>query len=92
LNETSVKAPHILVIGLGNDLRGDDAVGRVLARRLRPEAGGVFRVLEASLEVQAVGRGVSVSHPEAEPFQAALTRPTDDGFRESLSDAPSPLR
>ena len=25
---------QILIIGLGNDYRGDDAVGRVLARRL----------------------------------------------------------
>ncbi|MBI4327505.1 MAG: hydrogenase maturation protease [Chloroflexi bacterium] len=50
MKETGVKAPRILVIGLGNDLRGDDAVGRLLARRLKTEAGSAFRVLEASGE------------------------------------------
>ena len=41
---------HILIIGLGNDYRGDDAVGRVLARRLQAIAGGNVRVMEESGE------------------------------------------
>ena len=41
---------QILIIGLGNDYRGDDAVGRVLARRLQAIAGDNVRVLEESGE------------------------------------------
>ena len=41
---------QILIIGLGNDYRGDDAVGRALARRLQVIAGGNVRVLEESGE------------------------------------------
>jgi hydrogenase maturation protease len=41
---------HILIIGLGNDYRGDDAVGRALARRLQVIAGSSVRVLEESGE------------------------------------------
>jgi hydrogenase maturation protease len=37
-----------LVIGLGNDYRGDDAVGHVVARRLKAIAGDSVRVLEES--------------------------------------------
>ena len=45
---------HILIIGLGNDYRGDDAVGRVLARRLQAIAGDDVRVLEESGEGAAL--------------------------------------
>jgi hydrogenase maturation protease len=41
---------QILVIGLGNDYRGDDAVGRALARRLQPIVGDDVRVMEESGE------------------------------------------
>ena len=41
---------QILIIGLGNDYRGDDAVGRALARRLQAIAGDYVRVLEESGE------------------------------------------
>ena len=41
---------QILIIGLGNDYRGDDAVGRVLARKLQAIAGDNVRVLEESGE------------------------------------------
>jgi hydrogenase maturation protease len=41
---------QILIIGLGNDYRGDDAVGRALARRLQAIAGGNVRVMEESGE------------------------------------------
>src|SRR6516225_3687071 len=41
---------HILIIGLGNDYRGDDAVGRVLARRLKAIEGDDVRVVEESGE------------------------------------------
>jgi hydrogenase maturation protease len=40
---------QILIIGLGNDYRGDDAAGRIVARRLAT-AGGNVRVLEESGE------------------------------------------
>jgi len=43
-----------LVIGLGNDYRGDDAVGRVVARRLKTIAGDAVRVLEESGEGAAL--------------------------------------
>ena len=43
-------ARRILIIGLGNDYRGDDAVGRALARRLQAIAGGNVRVMEESGE------------------------------------------
>ena len=45
---------QILIIGLGNDYRGDDAVGRVLARRLQAIAGDDVRVLEESGEGAAL--------------------------------------
>lgn len=32
-------APPVVVIGVGNDFRGDDAAGLLAARRLRPHAG-----------------------------------------------------
>jgi hydrogenase maturation protease len=41
---------QILIIGLGNDYRGDDAVGRALARGLLAIAGGNVRVMEESGE------------------------------------------
>jgi len=41
---------RILVIGLGNDYRGDDAVGRVVARRLKAIGGDNVRVVEESGE------------------------------------------
>jgi hydrogenase maturation protease len=41
---------QILVIGLGNDYRGDDAVGRIAARRLKATAGDDVRVVEESGE------------------------------------------
>jgi hydrogenase maturation protease len=44
----------ILVIGLGNDERGDDAVGRVIARRLRGMEADNLRVVEASGEGAAL--------------------------------------
>jgi hydrogenase maturation protease len=43
-----------LVIGLGNDYRGDDAIGRIVARGLKAMAGDDFRVLEESGEGAAL--------------------------------------
>jgi hydrogenase maturation protease len=43
-----------LVIGLGNDYRGDDAVGHVVARRLKAMADDSVRVLEESGEGAAL--------------------------------------
>ena len=45
---------QILIIGLGNDYRGDDAVGRVLARKLQAIGGDNVRVLEESGEGAAL--------------------------------------
>ena len=42
--------PHALVIGLGNEYRSDDAVGRAVARRLKASAGDEFRIKEESGE------------------------------------------
>ena len=44
--------PHssaIRIIGLGNGMRGDDAVGLVAARRLQQEVGGRAQVIEAGM-------------------------------------------
>ncbi len=43
-----------LVIGLGNDYRGDDAIGRLVARRLKAMAGDDVRVLEENGEGAAL--------------------------------------
>ena len=40
-----------LVVGIGNDLRRDDAVGRTVARRLAPRVGSAVRVVESDGEV-----------------------------------------
>lgn len=39
----------IRIIGLGNGLRGDDAVGLMAARRIRPEVGDKVEVIEAEM-------------------------------------------
>lgn len=41
---------HALVIGLGNEYRSDDAVGRAVARKLKASAGDEFCVKEESGE------------------------------------------
>jgi hydrogenase maturation protease len=43
-----------LVIGLGNDYRGDDAIGLIVARRLKAIAGDGVRVLEENGEGAAL--------------------------------------
>ena len=45
---------QMVVIGLGNDYRHDDAVGRVVARKLRAIAGDNVRVVEESGEGAAL--------------------------------------
>jgi hydrogenase maturation protease len=47
-------ASQILVIGVGNDYSGDDAVGRVVARELKSIEGGSVRVVEESGEGTAL--------------------------------------
>ena len=42
------QAPRILVVGLGNDILGDDAVGLLAARRLRAILPGSVEVLESA--------------------------------------------
>ena len=39
----------IRIIGLGNELRGDDAVGLQIARRLRQTVGNCTEVIEAEM-------------------------------------------
>jgi len=46
--------PRVLVIGVGNEDRGDDAVGRIVARRLKEELTDGATVLEASGEGTAL--------------------------------------
>jgi len=48
LNEFETR--NTLVIGVGNELRSDDAVGIVVARRLRKRLAGDVRIQEASGE------------------------------------------
>jgi len=45
---------NALVIGIGNEDRGDDAVGRIVARRIRAQVPGGIRVLEESGEGTAL--------------------------------------
>jgi len=46
----------VLVIGIGNEFRGDDAVGLVVARRLRAHAGPGLEAREASGEATELMR------------------------------------
>lgn len=43
------RSVSIRIIGLGNELRGDDAVGILMARRLRQEIGDRVEVVEAEM-------------------------------------------
>lgn len=43
------RSVSIRIIGLGNELRGDDAVGILVARRLRQEIGDRVEVVEAEM-------------------------------------------
>ena len=57
VNGASVKrrvVMNALIIGLGNDYRSDDAVGRVVARKLRAESLDGVRILEESGEGAAL--------------------------------------
>lgn len=45
---TESKKPGFLFIGVGNDYRHDDAVGLLVARRLKEQAGDIIEVLEES--------------------------------------------
>jgi hydrogenase maturation protease len=49
-----VPCQQTLVIGLGNDYRGDDAVGRVVARRLKSIESTNVRIMEESGEGAAL--------------------------------------
>lgn len=44
------KPPHVLIIGIGNEFRHDDAVGLVVARALQDQVGPQVTVLESSGE------------------------------------------
>jgi len=43
------RSSSIRIIGLGNELRGDDAVGLLVARRVRQEVGDRTEVIEAEM-------------------------------------------
>ena len=56
-------APRRLVLGLGNDILGDDAVGLLAARRLRVVLPTSIDILEAAgggLTLAAVGAALAV--------------------------------
>lgn len=42
--------PRVLIIGVGNDYRGDDAVGLIVARRLREQLPDDIQIIEQSGE------------------------------------------
>jgi hydrogenase maturation protease len=50
VTDTGPSAGIPLVLGLGNDQRGDDAVGLLVARRARPRLEGLATVLEVTTE------------------------------------------
>ena len=49
-----MRSSQVLVIGIGNDYAGDDAVGRIVARRMTALSGGNIRVIEESGEGAAL--------------------------------------
>jgi hydrogenase maturation protease len=49
-----ISAPKVLVIGVGNEYAGDDAVGRIVARHLTALTVGNLRVVEESGEGAAL--------------------------------------
>lgn len=54
----------IRIIGLGNELRGDDAVGLLAARRLRQDLGDRAKVIEAEMagvDIVELMKGVCVA-------------------------------
>lgn len=54
MKNADLRSSTIRIIGLGNELRGDDAVGLLVARRIRQEVGDRIEVIEA----QMVGVGL----------------------------------
>jgi hydrogenase maturation protease len=61
-SEGAPSRPRTLIIGLGNEYRRDDAVGLIVARRLREAAPESVRVLEESGE----GAGLMESWQDAD--------------------------
>jgi hydrogenase maturation protease len=53
-NRKTEGSPRVVVIGVGNEYRGDDGVGRRVARELREGAPGTMSILEASGEGTAL--------------------------------------
>ena len=51
---SAVTKSHTLIIGVGNEYRGDDGVGLVVARRLRKSAPAHTRIIEQSGEGAAL--------------------------------------
>ncbi len=49
-SDATRSAAHLVLIGIGNEYRGDDAVGLVVARRLKAELGPRATVLESDGE------------------------------------------
>jgi hydrogenase maturation protease len=47
VNKSDARSSAIRIIGLGNSIRGDDAVGLLVARLLRSKVGGHVDVIEA---------------------------------------------
>ena len=52
--------PERLVLGIGNPDRGDDAVGRLVARPLRTRVPADVRIVEHDGEATATGCGVAI--------------------------------
>ena len=50
----TAERPRIVIIGIGNEYRGDDGVGMVIARRMRALLPAEIKIIEAS------GEGVSL--------------------------------
>ena len=48
----------LLLLGVGNPLRGDDAIGHALAEALEPETGGGFRARPVGVSIEGALRWV----------------------------------
>ena len=63
MRKNGPRSPSTRIIGLGNDLRGDDAVGLLAARRLHQSIGERAEVIEAgmvSVDLVELMKGASV--------------------------------
>jgi hydrogenase 3 maturation protease len=63
LEEFLCNLKHLVVIGMGNELRGDDAVGLEIVRRLKKYEGATLSLFEGHMTPEAFIPSVCQLHP-----------------------------